>query len=197
LEEFEQMHKLAQVFDGWNGYQTSLVHAIAPLTTDQLSWRAAPDRRSAGELIRHISLGRITWFSRMGAPDSDAVARAVPQWYTDGDGSRHPVEESVLSDNPSILAEWLELSWRPIQRMLKEWTVNDLFQTFPHRFRGTDYVVSRQWTIWRIMSHDLHHGGQLAMMLAVQGIDAFELRALGGHIVEPDPKSDSNLSLDL
>jgi hypothetical protein len=35
------------------------------------------------------------------------------------------------------------------------------------------------------MSHDVHHGGQLAMMLAMQGVDAFELRALGGHIIEP------------
>jgi hypothetical protein len=31
----------------------------------------------------------------------------------------------------------------------------------------------------------MHHGGQLAMMLAMQGIDAFELRGLGGHIITP------------
>jgi hypothetical protein len=36
------------------------------------------------------------------------------------------------------------------------------------------------------MSHDIHHGGQLALMLSMQGIDAFELRALGGHITVPD-----------
>jgi len=173
------MRNLAQVFDGWNGSQSSLLHAITPLTSDQLLWRPAPDRRSVGELIRHISLGRITWFSRMGIPDGDDVARRVPHRFTDGDGSRHPVEDSVPSNEPSVLVEWLEQSWRPIQRVLDEWTVEDLFQTYPHRFRNTDYVVSRQWTVWRIMSHDVHHGGQLAMMLALQGIDAFELRALG------------------
>ena len=72
--------------------------------------------------------------------------------------------------------------------MLDEWTVEDLFQTYPHRFRSTDYLVSRQWTVWRIMSHDVHHGGQPAMMLALQGIDAFELRDIGGHIIEPPKK---------
>jgi uncharacterized damage-inducible protein DinB len=36
------------------------------------------------------------------------------------------------------------------------------------------------------MSHDIHHGGQLALMLGMQGIEAFELRALGGHIVAPE-----------
>ena len=35
------------------------------------------------------------------------------------------------------------------------------------------------------MAHDIHYGGQIAMMLAIQGIEATELRAWGGHIVEP------------
>ena len=35
------------------------------------------------------------------------------------------------------------------------------------------------------MAHDIHHGGQIARILAEQGIDAFELRGLGGHIVSP------------
>jgi len=179
------MHKLAQVFDGWNGYQTSLLHAVEPLTPEHLSWWPAVDRRSVGELIRHISLGRITWFSRISAPGVGEVAQRVPRWFTDGDGSRHAVEESVLCDQPEVLTEWLALSWQPIQRMLDEWTVDDLFQTYLHRFRGTDYKVSRQWTVWRIMSHDMHHGGQLAMMLAMQGVEAFELRGLGGHITVP------------
>lgn len=179
------MHKLAEIFDGWNGYQISLLHAVSPLTAEQLSWRPAPDRRSVGELIRHISLGRITWFSRMAAPGIQKVAQCIPRWDTDGDGSQHPVEESVPCDQVSLLEEWLTLSWDPVQRVLNEWTVEDLFQTYPHRFRGVDYAISRQWTVWRIMSHDMHHGGQLAMMLGIQGIEAVELRALGGHVISP------------
>jgi uncharacterized damage-inducible protein DinB len=180
------MYKLAKLFDGWNGYQQSMAHAIAPLTTEQLSWRPAPDRRSAGELIRHISLGRITWLLRIAAPGAGDVALRVPRWFTDGDGARHAVEESVPCDQPSLLADWLALSWQPIERMLDEWTADDLFRSYAHRFRGTDYLVSRQWTVWRILSHDIHHGGQLAIMLGIQGIDAFELRALGGHIIVPE-----------
>lgn len=179
------MHNLAQVYQGWDGYQTSLLNAVKPLTTEQLSWRPAPDRRSIGELVRHISLGRITWFSRIGAPGIEGVSSLVPRWYTDADGARHAVEESIPCDQAAVLTEWLALSWKPIQRLLDEWTIDDLFQTYPHRFRGVDYAVSRQWTVWRIMSHDMHHGGQLAMMLGLRGIEALELRALGGHIITP------------
>lgn len=179
------MHNLAQIFEGWGGYQMSLLHALTPLSGEQLSWRPAAERRSLGELFRHLSLGRITWLARMGAPGMDTIEQRVPRWYRDGDGTRHVVEESVSSHNAAVLAEWLTLSWLPIQRVLNEWTVDEVFQTYPHRFRGTDYVVSRQWTLWRIMSHDIHHGGQIAMMLALQGIEAFELRALGGHTISP------------
>lgn len=175
------MHHLARILEGWDGYQTSLLHAATPLTSEQLSWRPASGRRSPGELIRHVGMGRITWLSRMGAPGIDEVARRVPRWLTDDDDTRRVAEESVACDDAALLAEWLALSWQPIHRVLEEWTVDDLFQTYPL----AGYIVSRQWTIWRIMSHDIHHGGQLATMLALQGIDAFELRALGGHVISP------------
>lgn len=41
---------LAAVLDGWQGYETSLEHAIEPLTPEQLGWRPAPELRSVGEL---------------------------------------------------------------------------------------------------------------------------------------------------
>lgn len=180
-----QNDRLGFILDGWQGYQTSLVHALEPLTPEQMNWRPAEGRRSIGELARHICFGRITWFSRMGGPGLDRAASRVPRWYTDGDGSRHAVEESVQLLDFAQAVEWLWLSWEPVQAVLDRWTCDDLSASYRHRFRGTDYLVSRQWTVWRIMAHDIHHGGQIAMMLAIQGIEAFELRALGGHIVEP------------
>jgi uncharacterized damage-inducible protein DinB len=175
------MLKLARVLEGWDGYQASLLHATAPLTSEQLCWRPAPGRRSLGELARHISMGRVTWLSRMGAPGIDAAIQRVPQWLDEDDGTRCVAEEFVPCDNAALLTEWLALSWQPVQRLLEEWIVDDLFQTYPL----AEYVVSRQWTIWRTMSHDIHHGGQMATLLALQGIEARELRTLGGHVITP------------
>lgn len=179
------MPLLAQVFEGWDGYQTSLLHAIQPLTASQLAWRPAPGRRSIGELSRHIALGRITWLARMNPPGVEDMVQRVPSWWRDADGARHVVEDAVAADDAAVLSALLGLSWQPIRRLLDAWTVEDLAVTYPHRFRGANYRVSRQWTLWRVLSHDTHHGGQLALLLALAGIDAFELRALGGHIVEP------------
>jgi uncharacterized damage-inducible protein DinB len=179
------MSTLGAVFDGWYGYETSLLHAIEPLRAEQLAWRPAPGVRSLGEVVRHLSLGRINWLARMSATGIGEVCAEVPRWFTDADGARHVVEEAVSCEETGILTRWLELSWGPIQTILEEWTVEDLSQTYLHIFRGTRYQVSRQWTLWRILSHDLHHGGQIAMMLACQEIPAFELRGLGGHVVTP------------
>ena len=35
------------------------------------------------------------------------------------------------------------------------------------------------------MNHDIHHGGELSLMLGLQGIEAFELCTLFGHIILP------------
>ncbi|MGJ5817162.1 DinB family protein [Paludibaculum fermentans] len=182
--EAPQPHKLATIYEGWDGYQTSLVRAAALLTSEHLAWRPAPGRRSIGEIFRHISLGRITWLDRMKAPGIDLVAERVPQWRYDNDGTRCVAEESVASDDPAVLDEWLQGSWQPIQRLLEEWTVDDLFETY----LLDGYLISRQWTIWRLLSHDTHHGGQLAALLAVKDIDASDLREQGGHIIMPPRK---------
>ena len=180
------MNNLAEVFEGWNGYQTSLVNAIRPLMLEQLIWKPAPNLRSIGDVARHISLGRITWFARMRAPGSEELVQRIEHWETDRDGNRDVVEDSIaITENANELVSWLEITWQMINETLSTWNVSDLEQTYQHTWNGTTYAVSRQWTIWRILSHDIHHGGELSLMLGLQGLAAFELSDLFGHIILP------------
>ena len=180
------MIRLIDVFDGWGGYQTSLAHAIAPLSAEQLAWKPSERVRSVGELARHIAMGRINWFARMKSPGSAELAAKIPRWDYDPHGNGYIVEKAMEIDREAgKLVEWLEITWGMIEQTLTAWTVEDLDVTYRHVWRGDVYDVSRQWTIWRIMAHDIHHGGQIARVLAERGIEAFELRGLGGHIVSP------------
>lgn len=72
------MTRLCDVFNGWNGYQMSLVHAVEELSGDQLAWKPSSHVRSIGELTRHIAMGRIDWFVRMGALGSEELAALNP-----------------------------------------------------------------------------------------------------------------------
>lgn len=181
-----EMRSLQAVFDGWQGHQASLVNAIAPLTADQLMWKPAPHANSIGEIARHISLGRVTWFDRMSAPGSAEVTSLIRAWEIDDDGNRDIVEGDLLIvDQAGELVRWLDLTWQMIETTLKTWNVDDLAQTYRHKWNGQTYAVSRQWTLWRILTHDLHHGGEVSLMLGLQGIEAFELSTLFGHITLP------------
>lgn len=177
---------LARVFEGWDGYNTSLIRAVQPLASEQLRWRPTPDGRSVGEVFRHIAFGRIGWFMRMDAPGCPDLVSRIQHWGTDRDGNRHIDEGAfAIADQPAELAGWLEASWSMVDAALRTWTVDDLATTYRHKYAGTVYDVSRQWTTWRIMAHDIHHGGQLSAMLTVQGVEPFELTGLGGHLTEP------------
>lgn len=183
---------LTAVFDGWQGHQQSLVNAIAPLSAEQLRFRPVPDLQSVGQLTRHISLGRIGWFARMGAPGSAELVEQIIDWQEDGDGNPHIVEESIaIAADAAELVRWLELTWDMIDQTLVEWTVNDLAVTYRHTWNGDVYAIPRQWTLYRILTHDVHHGGQISLMLGMQGIEQFELGGLFGHITLP-PLADAS-----
>jgi uncharacterized damage-inducible protein DinB len=178
--------QLSNLLAGWDGYQISLVHAIEPLSGDQLGWTPSENLRSIGQITRHIALGRITWFLRMEAPGSAEIAAKIEGWDFDPHGNRYVREADMKIDrDAAALVEWLKTTWDIVDRTLQAWTVDDLAVSYRHVWRGEIYEVSRQWTVWRIMAHDIHHGGQIARILAERGIDAFELRGLGGHIVSP------------
>ena len=182
----ENSDPLQIVYEGWNGYQDSLVNAVKPLTQEQLTWRPADNLNSVGELVRHISLGRVTWFRRMHAPGSVEISNQIEHWQQDQDGNQYIDEKKIeVADQASALVHWLELSWQMIDQTLTTWKIADLSQPYRHVWNGTAYAPTRQWIIWRIMSHDIHHGGELSLMLGMQGIEAFELSALFGHIILP------------
>jgi uncharacterized damage-inducible protein DinB len=171
----EEIHSLLTVFKGWDGYQISLVRAIAPLSREQLSYRPAPHLRSAGELARHISEGRFDWFQRTFGVGSTEPANLVSTWRS----------KDAIEEQSTELVRGLEVTWQMVEDALRRWTVSDLAQTYPLSYQGKNYALPRQWILWRIMAHDLHHGGELAVTLGMQNIAIPELGDQGGHIIEP------------
>jgi len=167
----DQTTLLSTVYDGWDGYNTSLIRAVGDLTPEQLAWRPGDGWRSVGEVAAHIALGRVEWFGRMGAPGCEELAESI--------------ERAGWGEEKEGLVRLLAETWRMVEGTLNAWTVGDLAKTYLHKYQGKTYAVSRQWTIWRIMAHDIHHGGQITTMLAMQGVVPLELGALGGHITEP------------
>jgi uncharacterized damage-inducible protein DinB len=36
-------------------------------------------------------------------------------------------------------------------------------------------LPSRQWIIWHVLEHDIHHGGELSFLLGMYGVPAIDL----------------------
>ncbi len=177
---------LQTIFEGWDGHQAALVSSVQGLTPAQLAWRPAPDQRSVGEIVRHIAFGRLTWFFRMQPPGGAELMGQITEWHTDRDGGRHVVEDAYpITEQPAELVRWLEAGWAMIERTLKAWSVADLVRPFRHVYQGQTYAIPRQWVVYRILAHDLHHGGQLATTLGLQGIALPDLGDNGGHLTLP------------
>ncbi len=171
------VHSLMTLYKGWDDYQVSLVRAVAPLSREQLAWRPAPHQRSVGELVSHIINGRIQWFHYILGEGSAGFASQI--------AARRPGD--AIEEKPAELVRWLEATWQVIEDALNRWNIADLAQAYPLPYKGKNYALTRQWIIWHVIAHDLHHGGELALVLGMQGIALPELGDEGGHLSERAP----------
>ena len=155
---------LATLYKGWDIYQEQLVKAITPLEAEQLALRAAPQLRSVGMIAAHIVGARVRWFHRLmgeGSVDIDLLGT----W----DRPESPVRSAAE------LVEGLEDSWQLIQNSLAHWMLADLDHVFEGTYGEEEYSLTRQWIIWHVIEHDLHHGGEISLTLGAHGLLGLDL----------------------
>ena len=160
----DEQTALAALFKGWEEYQGYLPRAVAPLSPDQLELRAAPHLRTIGMLATHIIGARARWF-HYGLGEGDAGIAAMAGWDREGSPTRTAAE----------LTAGLETTARLIQESLARWRPADLAETFEREWGGQRETISRQWVIWHLIEHDLHHGGELSLTLGMHGLAAPDL----------------------
>ena len=158
----EQNATLAPFYQGWEQYQNLLVQAISPLSPEQLALQAAPSLRPVWLLAAHVIGNRVGWFQIVMGEGDPALATFDP-WDQDGAPPRTAAE----------LVEGLEATWRMIQECLDRWTPADLDERFSWSEGGKTWT--RQWIIWHVLEHDLHHGGELSLTLGMHGVPALDL----------------------
>ncbi|HUZ02818.1 MAG TPA: DinB family protein [Thermomicrobiaceae bacterium] len=155
---------LRRFYQGWDAYQRLLVEAIAPLSEEQLALRAAPSLRPVWLLAAHIVGTRVGWFhGRMGEGGPEIAA--LDPWDAEGAPPRGAAE----------LIDGLETTWRMIAECLDRWTPADLDATFVRDLGDRTVTRSRQWIIWHVIEHDLHHGGELFLTLGMHGLPTPDL----------------------
>ncbi len=150
-------------YKGWDVYQGHLVKEVEPLTAEQLELRISPNLRSIGLLAKHIVRTRASWlYNLMGEGGTDVAA--IAQWEHDGE-----------VPSTAELVRGLKVTFRAWQECLERWTPEDLEYVFRGERWGQRYELSRQWVIWHVIEHDLHHGGEMSFSLGAFGLAAPDL----------------------
>jgi uncharacterized damage-inducible protein DinB len=157
---------LAPLYKGWDVYQNHLIHALAPLSPEQLTLRAADHLRSIGMLATHMVGARAGWLYYV-LKEGDEQLLAIWRWGRDDQPARSPAE----------LVNGLEITWKVIEEALQRWTLADLEETVRdvNEETGEVEVFTRQWVIWHLLEHDMHHGGELSFSLGMHGLAAIDL----------------------
>ena len=194
----EQQLSLLPFYAGWAIYNQRLVAAIAPLTGEQLALRTMPQHWSIGMYATHIVANRAWWFhARMGEGSDDLTSLEL--W------ALGVCEADVDPFHPAVeLVAGLEKTWQMIENTLACLTSADLDQVVPplddaERVRHAKLVepalqpyaqmwldaarlagevrpaVSRQWIIWHMIEHDIHHGSEISTTLGIHGLPVVEL----------------------
>jgi uncharacterized damage-inducible protein DinB len=151
--------------EGWAVYQGHLVKAVMPLTPEQLVLRATPQHWTLGVLACHIAAARAYWLKRVMGEGDDAQ-EGISRWDDDGQPARSAGE----------LVGALEDTWELMQDRMRRWTPAELAEEkFPRTYEGRQHMLTRQWILWHLLEHDLHHGGELSLMLGMHGLAALDL----------------------
>lgn len=155
----EQTFSLNTLCTYWEDYQQRLIATIAPLSSEQLASPAAPHHWMISELLTHMVGARIWWFHRwMGETNADLV---------------HLLESpEPTRPEAAELTTMFEETWRVIAPALSRWTAADLQHLIPPpaSVAEQESAHTRQWIVWHVLEHEIHHGGELSLVLGGYGL---------------------------
>jgi len=159
--------------NGWEHHQQALVKTVASLSSDQLALPVAEHHHLIGQLLAHMIDARVAWFSGWMGEGGSAMAR----WHMMRSGDGQAVYEAAE------LVAMFEQTWHMISLALVRWTSADLEQIiFPPashqawlQSQGLEEepAHTRQWIVWHVLEHEIHHGGELSLALGTHGLDSF------------------------
>jgi uncharacterized damage-inducible protein DinB len=107
---------------------------------------------------------RARWFHLLMGEGGEEF-KALGKWDRRGGRDRSSQE----------LIDGLERTWRGMQAAIAGWTEAQWAETWPGDDPGDPEIITRQWVIWHLVEHDLHHGGEISLTLGIHGHQGFAL----------------------
>jgi uncharacterized damage-inducible protein DinB len=142
-----------ELFGHWAEVREGLLQALDKLTDAQLDFVPREGLWSLGTVARHIANAEGGWFRY-------AVARELAEWPVEYTAEEYPTIESIkalltevharteaylVTVNAAYLDQAIEVPW------------------------GAE--ISLRWIIWHVLEHEIHHRGEIFLMLGMLGLE--------------------------
>jgi uncharacterized damage-inducible protein DinB len=159
------MPPIAPFYEGWPRHNYLLVSAIAPRTPGELALRPDPLPNQVWQIAAHIATNRVFWFHDVLHEGDDDIKR-FQDWEDLPDRPRE-ASELVTALNETMTF---------VTGCLDRWTPEMLDEPFERRRRNGMVVThTRRWVTWHLLEHDIHHGGEISIILGMHGLPGLDM----------------------
>jgi uncharacterized damage-inducible protein DinB len=141
-----------ELFGHWNEVRNGLLAALDKLTDVLLDFRPREGLWSVKETVVHIAGTEEGWLrcytaNRMHENPPQAIVYPTIEMLKALLAKEHAVTEAQFAENTeAVLAQACQLPW------------------------GAQVMMS--WAVWHVIEHEIHHRGEVYLMLGLMGIEA-------------------------
>ncbi len=157
------------LYAGWRQLNDRLVEAIGPLSGEELAWAPMPAMWPIWALVAHLAGGRVYWLC---AILNEPGAERTPFTDSSGEGWEDDPSHPRSADE---LVYALRSSWGVVDGCLHRWTTGMLQDEFRRERNGATQIHTRQSVIFRLITHDAAHAGEISQTLGSHGRGEIDL----------------------
>lgn len=149
--------KPEEIFAHWKLVRKGLLKVLGTFQEDELHFKPYEGAWSVGEILLHIANAEQGWFRY-------AVTREFNEWPSAHTLENYPTFESIKSALEEI-HDWTEgyisgLNAEELQQVVElPW----------------DEKIHLGWIIWHVLEHEIHHRGELSLILGFLGREGLDV----------------------
>jgi uncharacterized damage-inducible protein DinB len=160
---------VAPYYEGWRFTNDRLIQTIGGLSAEQLGLAAAPHLWPIWATVGHLAGTRVYWLCTV---FKEPGAERTPFTDPAGDGWEDDLTHPRRADE---LVGALESTWRIVAACLERWTPDMLQDEFHREAGGKTQIHTRQSVLYRMLTHDAEHCGEISLTLGMNGLPGLDL----------------------
>ena len=160
---------IAPFYEGWRLANDTLIAALEQLTPEQLALPVGSPTWPIWASVSHLAGARVFWLCQIfKEPGAATTPFTDPGGFGWEDDLTHPRDAAELVGA-------LASTWNIIERTLATWTPETLAQEARRVGPGVVQIHTRQSVLWRLITHDAFHSGEISLALGSNRLGALDM----------------------